>query len=42
LHGGLLTGKYNQSAEALSHRFSPSEVEIMHQKGLLAKVENIT
>jgi aryl-alcohol dehydrogenase-like predicted oxidoreductase len=42
LHGGLLSGKYNQAdLAALKSRFSPPEIEKLQQRGLLEKVDRV-
>ena len=39
LHGGLLTGKYNQAGD--DGRFSPDDIEAMRQKAMLEKVSKV-
>jgi len=39
LHGGLLTGKYNQAGD--NGRFSPDDIEAMRQKAMLEKVGKV-
>jgi aryl-alcohol dehydrogenase-like predicted oxidoreductase len=41
LHGGLLSGKYNQAEVSPNSRFREKQVEVMHQKGLLTKVSQV-
>jgi aryl-alcohol dehydrogenase-like predicted oxidoreductase len=41
LHGGLLSGKYNQHEAVLKGRFGPEEVAKMRQQGLLHKVDRV-
>jgi aryl-alcohol dehydrogenase-like predicted oxidoreductase len=42
LHGGLLSGKYNQNDAALKGRFGAKEVEDMRQRGLLHKIDRFS
>jgi aryl-alcohol dehydrogenase-like predicted oxidoreductase len=41
LHGGLLTGKYNQAGAGDNGRFTPENIEAMRQKALLEKVGQV-
>jgi aryl-alcohol dehydrogenase-like predicted oxidoreductase len=41
LHGGLLTGKYQEGSSNLKNRFSAEQIEKLRQQGLLAKVERV-
>jgi aryl-alcohol dehydrogenase-like predicted oxidoreductase len=41
LYGGLLSGKYNNSPEAIKGRFGADAVETMRQKGLLEKANQV-
>lgn len=41
LHGGLLSGKYNQAAAPGKGRFAESRLESMRQEGRLAQVERV-
>jgi aryl-alcohol dehydrogenase-like predicted oxidoreductase len=41
LHGGLLTGKYNQAGVEDDGRFTPENIEAMRQKALLEKVGQV-
>lgn len=41
LHGGLLTGKYNQGEAAVAGRFSAEDLESMRRKNLLAKAGKV-
>lgn len=41
LHGGLLSGKYNQDQAAIAGRFGAEAVASMQQKGLVAKVSQV-
>jgi aryl-alcohol dehydrogenase-like predicted oxidoreductase len=41
LYGGLLSGKYNRTGAAIRGRFGEKELEEMHQKGLLNKVDRV-